>query len=268
MCVSVKQFRVLSGGCNRNSPLAPYSKLKIQNSSLSTLQLKTPMTNATEERLRQLREGDCVNYHGVVWQVGDYSTYNDDSGYETEEWLLNSQTGKEYYLMREVDPHNPQAQIHWYIAEELRNPSIYDVATSREVTLHLAEEMRSRQTPYSELQMFNRVYQFESETEGEYESDGRTQNRITWDYWDAPHLWNLAIEAWENGSLSVYSTREVQPADFNEAPRAKGFGVGGSLAAPALSSGQSLNARSSRSKELIIAIALMVVGFFLMLAGI
>ena len=50
-------------------------------------------------------------------------TYHDDSqGYEATEWLLRSPTGKEYYLLREVDPQNPESPVNWYLAEELVSP--------------------------------------------------------------------------------------------------------------------------------------------------
>ncbi|MBL1174468.1 DUF4178 domain-containing protein [Pantanalinema sp. GBBB05] len=172
------------------------------------------MTAATESQLRQLREGDRLTYHGVLWRVDDYSTYADDHGYETEEWLLKSQTGKEYYLMREIDPNGVERKVQWYLAEEVRSPSIFDPESSRDVTLQLREDVRSGREPYPQLRMYNRTYKFESQTAGDYESDGETRDRITWDYWDEAHLWNLALEAWSNGTLNVYSTRTVQPPDF------------------------------------------------------
>jgi hypothetical protein len=226
------------------------------------------MASATEEHLRQLRQGDRVKYHGVLWRIEDYSTYTDENGYETEEWLLRSQTGKEYYLMRELDPQNAEGLVHWYIAEELGNPSIYEPESSRELTFHLGEDMRSGRDPYPEIRMFNRAYQFESQTQGEYESRGRTRTRITWDYWDPPHLWNLALEAWSDGTLSVYSTREVQPADFTDAKRSTGLQMVGSLAAPVLSKGQSFESESSRNGELAFAVILIFIGFCLMISGI
>jgi hypothetical protein len=171
---------------------------------------------ATEETLRQLQPGDLIHYHGVQWRVKDVSNYRDPSGYETEEWLLKSPLSKEYYLLREVDPENPTAEVNWYIAEQLRNPAIYEPGSSQDLLTSLAYEMRSGREPYSQLQTLNRVYTFESKTEGTYESEDGSERRVTWDYWDAAHLWNLALEAWSDSSLSVYSTRKVQPADFSQ----------------------------------------------------
>lgn len=82
-------------------------------------------TIATQTQLQQLRPGDHLKYHGVQWDVKDYSTYDDPQGYETAEWLLRSQTGKEYYLLREVDPQNSESLVNWYLAEKLAYPSIF-----------------------------------------------------------------------------------------------------------------------------------------------
>ncbi len=168
----------------------------------------------TDDTLRQLQSGDLIYYHGVEWRVRDVSYYYDPDGYETEEWLLKSPLSKEYYLLREVDPANPAAEVNWYIAEQLRNPTIYEPGSARDLLTSLASEMRSGKDPYPQLQTLNRIYTFESKTEGTYDSEGGAEYRVTWDYWDAAHLWNLALEAWSDATLSVYSTRKVQPSDF------------------------------------------------------
>ncbi|XGV98912.1 MAG: DUF4178 domain-containing protein [Leptolyngbya sp. BL-A-14] len=227
----------------------------------------------SETELRQLREGSQLKYHGVQWVVHDYSTYTDDNGYETEEWLLKSTSGKEYYLLREVDPQNPETLVHWYLAEELRYPTLVDPQTSRDRLMSIGDDMRSHASPYPELQLFNRLYAFESQTEGDYHSDGTTRHRITWDYWDSAHLWNLALEAWSDGTLSVYSTRVVQPADFTEIQASD---------REALLNGQTVERAvdiaaydafkkrkgKERERELLTAWIVTIVGFCLMMFGI
>lgn len=221
------------------------------------------MPPTTETQLRQLRENDRLKYHGVQWQVRDYSTYTDANGYELEEWLLKSNTGKKYYLLREIDPQNPEALVHWYLAEELRTPSIYDPETSRDLLLTLGNDMRSHRTPYPELRLHNRTYTFESQTEGDYESEGEHRHRITWDYWDAAHLWNLALEAWSDGKLIVYSTREVQPADFTDLHRH------GMYAAPSINYiQQPSRSNSSRPLQIFMAWSVIIIGILMMMAGI
>ncbi|MBD2021381.1 DUF4178 domain-containing protein [Leptolyngbya sp. FACHB-36] len=230
----------------------------------------------TEDELRSLQSGDRVQYHGVHWQISDYSTYTDPEGYETEEWLMKSTTGKQYYLLRELDPQTPQRLVHWYLAEELRHPSIYEPNGGRDLVLKLSDEMRSNKQPYPELQLFNRIYQFESQTQGSYKSERGDRTRITWDYWDSAHSWNLALEAWSDNQLVVYSTREVQPADFSDIRRGAGISPASfSSTAPSISSGfptydygRSSEQNTSRSIQLVIAWFITILGFFLMVSGI
>lgn len=228
----------------------------------------------TEDTLRQLQPGDLIHYHGVQWRVRDISHYRDPYGYETEEWLLKSPLSKEYYLLREVDPENPMAQVNWYIAEQLRNPAIYEPGSSRDLLTSLAHEMRSGKEPYPQLQTLNRIYTFESKTEGTHDSEEGSEYRITWDYWDAAHLWNLALEAWSDSSLSVYSTRKVYPSDFSQLQTQ---GQVGAYAANR-SAGWGRKSQSSnylfgmfyvpKEQQFILAFCLLFFGLIFMLSGI
>jgi hypothetical protein len=223
----------------------------------------------TNEQLVSLREGDRITYFGVRWQVQDYSTYVDPKGYEIEEWLIKSTSGKAYYLLREVDPALLVTNIHWYVAEELAAPKLLDPGTQVNVLTTVVARMRSQGEPYPVLQLFNRQYRFESKTEGTYESDAGPRDRITWDYWDDAHLWNMALEAWSDRKLSVYSTREVQPEDFSELRK----GAEGSTrsSAPDIFARQNTTQSSggiSRQNQLLMAWGIVIVGFFLLIAGI
>ncbi|GAB4344207.1 MAG: hypothetical protein OHK0047_37100 [Leptolyngbyaceae cyanobacterium] len=238
---------------------------------------------ATEETLRQLQPGDLIYYHGVQWRVKDVSHYRDPDGYETEEWLLKSPLSKEYYLLREVDPENPTAEVNWYIAEQLRNPAIYEPGSSRDLLTSLAYEMRSGREPYPQLQTLNRIYIFESKTEGTYESEDGSEYRITWDYWDAAHLWNLALEAWSDSSLSVYSTRKVRPADFSQPQSPYRTGANSTHQAwagyadanrrmagfrPTASGSYLFGLYIPREQQFVLACVLLFLGLVLMLSGI
>jgi hypothetical protein len=222
------------------------------------------MVATTEAQLRQLRKGNLFKYHGVQWQVKGYSTYTDSDGYETEEWLLTSQTGKQYYLMREIDSDDGNTKTSWFLAEELQHPTIYQPGDPKDVLLTLPEAMRSHKTPYPELQVFNRVYQFESQTEGEYKADGEVSYRITWDYWDKTHLWNLALEAWKDGTFAVYSTREVQPSDFTDFKQGYDF----SVTENSFRHSFRANSISPRTIKILAAWLMMLIGFVLMISGI
>ena len=178
---------------------------------------------SNQEQLQQLRVGDRLKYHNVQWHVKTYSTYVDPKGYETTEWLLRSPGGSEYYLLREFDPQNPQRLVNWYLAEEITDPMLLDPKSFNNLVVNLWNEMQEQKTPYPELQTLNRHYYFESQTQGTYEGKEKDTSRITWDYWDTAHQWNLAIEAWPEGELHVYSTKVVQPKEFSEIEKGGGI---------------------------------------------
>ena len=172
--------------------------------------------NITSSQLEHLQLGSRLKYHGINWQVLDLSSYEDPYGYKTEEWLLKSKASKEYYLLREVDPENPTSLVNWYIAEELRHPKIFLPQSLENITSRLWQVMQSQEMPYPHLKMFDKSYYFESRTKGNYQDEDEVRLRITWDYWDINHQWNLALEAWPNGELHVYSTKVVKPQEFTQ----------------------------------------------------
>lgn len=174
----------------------------------------------TGTQLQQLPPGDRLKYRGTEMEVTDYSTYDDPQGYKTEEWLLESET-QEYYLLREVDPQHPESLVNWYVAEEIDNPQIFQPDSSENVVPGLWQDMQQQFMLYQELRLLNKNYYFESQTQGTYEGDEGETSRITWDYWDKAHHWNLAIEAWENGELHVYYTKKVNPQAFSEIEKGK-----------------------------------------------
>ncbi|OLP17681.1 hypothetical protein BST81_15285 [Leptolyngbya sp. 'hensonii'] len=218
-------------------------------------------TATTQSQLMQLHPGDRLQYHGVIWTVEDYSTYDDPNGYETREWLLKSPTGKEYYLLREVDPQHPENRINWYISEELKQPKVFEPTTSQDVTVKLWEEMRDQREPYPELKVFSRTYAFESSTQGSYQGEEGRSGRITWDYWDQEHQWNLAIEAWPDHTLAIYSTRVVQPEDFSAVQKAP------PAIRSAYSSRPNPGSPDSRTWQVLIAIGMTFTGILFMIFG-
>ncbi len=170
----------------------------------------------TQAQLQKLRAGDRVTFDNVQWQVNDYSTYNDANGYETAEWLLWC-TGKgERYLLREVDPVNPEQLVNWYFSQEINISQVSGEHTGDNLKFAIWQAMRDQAEPYPVLNALGRAYNFESKTTGDYNGPDGTVSRTTWDYWDDENLWNLAIEAWREGDLHVYVTRTVDPVDFSE----------------------------------------------------
>lgn len=204
-------------------------------------------TISTLTQLQQLRAGDRIKYHGVRWDVKDYSTYDDPVGYKTSEWLVRSPRGKEYYLLREVDTHNPETRVNWYLAEEITHPKIFQPDSKENIVPRLWQDMQGQREPYPELQSFDRVHYFESQTRGSYEGDEGNTNRITWDYWDRVHYWNLAFEAWPNRELHIYLTKVVKPEEFYVLEK-------GAI-------------KQNFVAQLIIAISLLFVGILLLIFG-
>ncbi len=211
--------------------------------------------------LTRLRAGDRVTYGGTQWEVKDFSTYDDANGYETMEWLLKS--GKSsYYLLREVDPENPDTRINWYLSEEIGVDRISGEHVGDNVRFALWDAMQEHREPYLKLRALGRLYYFESQTEGIYTSTDSSEDRITWDYWDEEHLWNLAIEAWQNRELHVYSTKKVNPEDFAIAEKSVTIQSFASKNSP--SRNQKTN---DRTWEWVCAWALVIIGFILMTSG-
>jgi hypothetical protein len=184
------------------------------------------MSTAIETKLGQLQAGDRLAYLNARWKVKEASTYADANGYETAEWLLRSPDNQEHYLLREVDPANPETIVHWYLAEEISNPQLFEPNSIDNTVNYLWEKMQQLQPPYPELRLFGYSYYLESQTEGNYQGQAGTSNRITWDYWDRWHQQNLAIEAWPSGELHVYLCKVVNPEHFSAIEKGAGKNSG------------------------------------------
>jgi hypothetical protein len=214
----------------------------------------------TDRSLSVLQPDDAIRYAGIVWQVDEQSTYSDRKGYHTTEWLITSATSHQYFLLREADDDAGSDNVTWYLAEELGKVAIVNVELEQLLWgKKVHEAMVEDQQPYPVLKVANRIYFFESATRGTYvaqdeEAEPDRQERITWDYWDEPHVWNLALEAWPNGDLKLYNTRAVQPEEFALIERS-----------PARAAARKESA--GRPVQLTMAWFLMGVGFVMMIAG-
>lgn len=217
---------------------------------------------ASESQLRRLRPGDRLEYKNVKWDVIDYSTYSDPYGYQTEEWLLEYQSSKIYYLLREFDPENRDNRVHWYLGEKILQPRLFLPESPAKKVPHLWEDIQRGSSPYPSLKLFNKVYYFESQTQGSYQKKGEKEERITWDYWDQPHQNNLALEAWNDGTLSIYLSKVVHPEEFSQIK----IGIPERKYSSFLS-GDLNSSYSVRQLKIIAATILMMIGFFLIIFG-
>jgi hypothetical protein len=214
----------------------------------------------TQAQLQQLRAGDRVTYGGVQWEVADYSYYDDDNGYATEEWLLKTIRARSYYLLREVDPENPATIVNWYLSEEISGSSVSGDSFSDNLQFTMWRVMREEEQPYPHVRALGREFYFESKTDGMYKSNSVKASRTTWDYWDQEHLWNLAIEAWEDGEIHFYSTKKVNPQDFSE--------IKSDMQMATLTSSRNVsNQLEQKTPQIIMAWALTIGGILLMIFG-
>ena len=219
----------------------------------------------TQAELQRLRAGDRVSYGGVQWQVTDYSTYNDDNGYATAEWLLNTTDARAYYLLREVDPDNPNTLVNWYLSEEISGDRVSTENLNDNLKFTMWRVIREGEQPYPHLRALGRDYYFESQTDGRYNSDEGKASRTTWDYWDRDHLWNLAIEAWEDGDLHFYSTKKVNPQEFSEVTRLNLTSSSYNLSFD--NQNQQKQQLDLKTVQIFMAVGLIVVGILLMMFG-
>ncbi|GBO55426.1 hypothetical protein APA_3577 [Pseudanabaena sp. lw0831] len=214
----------------------------------------------TQAQLQHLRAGDLVTYGGVQWEVADYSSYDDDNGYATEEWLLKTTRARSYYLLREVDPENPTTLVNWYLSEEISGSSVSGESFSDNLQFTMWRVMREGEQPYPHLRALGKEFYFESQTDGKYRSDKGKASRTTWDYWDQDHLWNLAIEAWEDREIHFYSTKKVNPEDFSEVKT-------DTKKASFTSSRKGLSKSEQKKIQIVMAWALTIGGILLMIFG-
>ena len=211
--------------------------------------------------LPHLRAGDYVTYGGLKWAVNDFSTYDDANGYEMMEWLIQSNSSSNY-LLREVDPDYPETNINWYLSEEIGVNRISGEHVGDDIRFSLWEAIQNDHEPYPKLRALGRLYYFESQTTGTYKSEDGDESRTTWDYWDDEHLWNLAIEAWRDRELHVYSTKKVSPEDFKIAEKSV---KSQSLVSSRVSKYSS--PKNDRTWQWICAWGLVIVGFILIMSG-
>ncbi|OUL35575.1 hypothetical protein BV372_10595 [Nostoc sp. T09] len=209
----------------------------------------------TQTQLQELRPGDRVRYHGVDWHIEDYSTYQDPQGYLTDEWLLSSNGGSEYYLLREFDPNNKPVSVTWYLANSLKNPRLLLPDSQENIVPRLWQNMQSQAEPYPELLLFYKHYYFESQTEGKYHTDGEKQSRITWDYWDQEHQMNLAIEAFSEHELEIYTSKVVHPNEFSHIHKSEERNE------------KNWMSNISRFLQIVVAAVLLLVGISMMIFG-
>jgi hypothetical protein len=153
---------------------------------------------------REPEVGMALEISGRRWTVTDHSTYQNDEGFEVVEWEVERADGNETaYLLRESDE-----SVRWFFTRPIPISAI---------TLSggkpFAGVAASATEPPDALTFRGRAYGFDEKTEGTYEEEpGEAVPKTTWDYWDAAHQANLAVERWADGRVDCYHGNAIQPS--------------------------------------------------------
>ena len=158
---------------------------------------------------RQPKVDDVLMYGGTRYEVTDYSTYKNEEGYRVEEWCCET-GGRECYLLKEWTGVH---EFRWFF-------TVY--VSARRVTLPDGEPPPDWQWEDGKpligspptLLIDGNPCAYSSSTDGTYEDEpGEKVRKVTWDYWDAAHKHNLAVELWGNGGTDYYFGRYVEPSE-------------------------------------------------------
>jgi hypothetical protein len=82
--------------------------------------------------------------------------------------------------------------------------------------------------------------------------------RTTWDYWDIDHKNNLALEAWDDGTLSVYLSKVINPEEFDQIEK----GV-----TPTVNLNSKISYSSASQLKIITSVIMMIAGLLFMIFG-
>jgi hypothetical protein len=168
------------------------------------------MVSMDSKQLEKLAVDDSFVFSGVLWAVRELNVFQDPSGYRTTEWRIASSRKGEYFLMLEHDPAQPKGPV-WYLSERLPTPKLLSPETGKNLHGQLQESFSTTKTPPATLTVNDTFFIFESSSSGVFTSEGESQHRSTWEYWDKTHSRNLALEFWDDGNLLVYLARVIKP---------------------------------------------------------
>jgi hypothetical protein len=166
-------------------------------------------------QLERLAVGDSFVFSGVRWAVRELNVFQDPSGYRATEWRIASARKGEYFLMREHDPAQPVDPV-WYLSERLVAPKLLSQETGKNLYVQLQKSFSTNKTPPLTLTVTDTNFIFESTSSGAFTSQGESQHRTTWEYWDKTHSRNLALEFWDDGNLLVYLARVIKPQQIQD----------------------------------------------------
>ena len=191
----------LRGPGSRAAPYGPCVSGSVSRGVRLAVPTKATLAGATPE------VGTTFELSGRHWTVTDHSSYTAPDGYNVDEWECSggagASPGELAYLLRESD-----TEVRWYFTRPIPLAAVTlsggkpfaDVATT------LTE-------PPDALVYRGLAHGLDETTDGQYAEDpGESVQKTTWDYWDARHELNLAVERWADGRVECYHGRLIDPA--------------------------------------------------------
>ncbi len=167
-----------------------------------------------------LRPGATVLLDGQEWKVTEQSSYRSEEGYRVQEWCCES-GDTTAYLLKEKDAE--QKATRWFFTREIDADA---VAVAGDDPLAEWLQSKSGAKPPETLTYQENPYRYADTTEGTHQDEsGERVRKVTWDYWDAGHARNLAVERWPDGSFDCYLGAYVEPGGvtIRPAPPQPGF---------------------------------------------
>jgi hypothetical protein len=150
---------------------------------------------------RDPRVGDCLVFEKRRWDVTDHSIHNTPEGY-VQEWCCE-QSYTEAYLLKELNKDG----VDWFFT---RWQPFSRIAVQGKSLTAWARGQRDPQPP-PEITFNGTRFLFKERIVGTYEEDpGDSEEKVTWEYWDAAEEKNVAIEVWQNGDMDVYQGAYVE----------------------------------------------------------
>jgi len=164
--------------------------------------------------VRDPRAGDLFLFKNATWKITERSTYQNDDGYQCVEWTCEAGSVEAYLLKETEDNHAHK----WFFTLTIDEDAV-TVPSSGGIVSWIKENDKAQ--PPQDLHYRGQSYHYADKTEGMYDNDaGERTKKTTWDYWDAGHRNNLAVEIWETGEVDCYLGYYIQAGDVRISARA------------------------------------------------